>query len=126
MPDIGRHCLANTALVLLSNYLTTCQLSAGCSVADNPGLWLDSDPAVRYAAMLSAGQVCDWSHAEPFRIHLRGGSSMYGWQPHRLALRRAEKSRASANANVFAVEHLCDLLPWVFSLCLLRKGWSTC
>ena len=47
MPDIGRHCLANTALVLLSNYLTTCQLSAGCSVADNPGLWLESDPAVR-------------------------------------------------------------------------------
>ncbi len=49
MSDIWRRCLADTALVLLSNYLTTCQLAAGCSVADNPGLWLDSDPAVRYA-----------------------------------------------------------------------------
>ena len=47
MPEIGRRCLADTALVLLSNYLTTCQLPAGCSVADNPGLWLDSDPAAR-------------------------------------------------------------------------------
>ena len=55
MPDIGRHCLANTALVLLSNYLTTCQLSAGCSVADNPGLWLDSDPAVRCVAIFRVG-----------------------------------------------------------------------
>ena len=57
MPDIGRHCLVNTALVLLSNYLTTCQLSAGCSVADNPGLWLDSDPAVR-----CGGCVCASCH----------------------------------------------------------------
>ena len=59
MPDIGRHCLSNTALVLLSNYLTTCQLSAGCSVADNPGLWLDSDPAVRCGAQARLAMTCE-------------------------------------------------------------------